>query len=301
MWTEADIPDLSGTQTIVTGANSGIGLETSRALAEKGAHVVLACRNLEKGNEAAGSIRQKNSRVDIEVMELDLSDLSSVRVFAEAFNGGHSSLDILCNNAGVMALPERIETVDGFEMQFGTNHLGHFALTGLLFGMLRNTPGARVVTVSSMGHRMGKIDFENLNAEKSYKSTGAYGQSKLANLLFTRELQWRADDAGVGIRATAAHPGWTGTNLQRHAPMLNFLNRFVSQKPPMGALPTLYAVISDEMAGGEYAGPSGFMEMRGYPKKVKSSAASRDRDIARKLWNVSEELTGIRFDFSSPA
>jgi len=297
MWTEADIPGLSGKSVIVTGANSGIGYETARALAEKGAHVVMACRSLEKGNIAAYTIRKVHPEVDIVVVELDLSDLSSVRSFAMAIKGERSTLDVLCNNAGVMMIPDRRETADGFEMQFGTNHLGHFALTGLLFDLLRDTPGARVVTVSSVAHRMGKIDFGNLNAETSYSPRGVYGVSKLANLLFTRELRWRADDAGVDIVATAAHPGWTGTNPQRHTPRLNCMNRFVSQGPPMGALPTLYAIIADEMTGGKYAGPRGLLEMRGYPKRIGSSAASHDREVARKLWDISEQLTGVRFSF----
>jgi len=300
MWSEKDIPTLSGKNAIVTGANTGIGLETARAFAEKGACVVMACRNLEKGNAAAENIRQlvPGSGVDIEVMELDLSALSSVKSFVEKYREQNDSLDILCNNAGVMMLPERQETTDGFEMQFGTNHFGHFALTGRLFGLLRNTPGARVVTVSSTGHRFGKIDFENLNAERKYNPTWAYAASKLANLLFTYELQRRLKRAGIDMTATAAHPGWTGTDLQRHTPWLRFMNNFFSQKPPMGALPTLYAAISDDIRGGEYAGPRGFMEQRGYPKKVRSNAASHDEETARRLWEISEELTGVSFDFS---
>ncbi len=297
MWNETDINDLTGKHVIVTGANSGIGLETARAMAEKGARVVMACRNLEKGTGAAESIRTRNPEVDLEVMELDLSDLASVKTFVESYTGRYDALDFLINNAGVMMIPERQETADGFEMQFGTNHLGHFALTGLLFDLLRNTPGARVVTVSSMGHRFGKIDFDNLNAEQSYSPMSVYAVSKLANLLFTYELQRRLEKAGIRMDATAAHPGWTGTNLQRHASTLRFMNRFASQKPPMGALPTLYAALSDSMKGGDYAGPRGLMEQRGYPKKVKSNDASHDEDVARKLWEVSEELTGVSFDF----
>ncbi|MFC1500757.1 oxidoreductase [Candidatus Zixiibacteriota bacterium] len=299
MWSERDIPDLSGRNAIVTGANTGIGLETARALAQKGASVVMACRNLEKGNAAAEEIRRRVPGIGdgIVVMELDLSDLASVKRFVEAYTSRHNTLDILCNNAGVMMLPERQETTDGFEMQFGTNHFGHFALTGLLFDLLRQTPGARVVTVSSTGHRFGKIDFENLNAERSYHPTWTYGASKLANLLFTYELQRRLERAGIDMTATAAHPGWTATDLQRHAGALRFMNIFMAQKPPMGALPTLFAAISGDIRGGEYAGPRGFMEQRGYPKKVKSSAASHDEEIARRLWEISEELTGVHFPF----
>jgi len=298
MWSEKDMPDMSGRSAIVTGANTGIGLETARALAEKGARVVMACRNLEQGTAAAEAIRERNHEVNLEVMELDLNSLASVKGFVESFRSRINALDLLINNAGVMMLPGRQVTADGFEKQFSTNHLGHFALTGLLFELLLGSPGARIVTVSSTAHRAGKIDFDNLNAERSYNRIRVYGASKLANLLFTYELQRRLEASGVDMIATAAHPGWTGTDLQRYVSTLRFLNIFFSQKPPMGALPTLYAAISDEIGGGEYAGPRGFMEQRGYPKKVRSNNASHDEDVARKLWEVSEKLTGVSFDFS---
>ncbi len=297
MWNESDIQGLSEMVAIVTGANSGIGYETARVLAVKGASVIMACRSMEKGEEAASMVRLAHPEVQIEVMNLDLSDLASVREFAGSFKSKYSSLDILCNNAGVMMIPERIETADGFEMQFGTNHLGHFALTRLLFDMLRNTPGARIVTVSSIVHRFGNVDFENLNAEKSYNPSNAYSLSKLANLLFTNEMQRRLEGAGIQMLAAAAHPGWTGTNLQRHAPFFRFMNRFVSQKPEMGALPTLYAATVPDVKGGDYFGPGRLMEMRGYPKKVKSSDDSHDEELAIKLWEASENLTGIHYKF----
>lgn len=297
MWTADEIEDLTGKTTIVTGANSGIGFETARALALKGAHVVMACRNLEGGEEAASMIRYESPEASVEVMMLDLADLASVRGFAEEITGKFSSLDILCNNAGVMMIPERLETVDGYEMQFAINHLGHFALTGLLLDLLRRVPGSRVVTVSSSGHRFGNPDFDDLNAKKSYKPSNAYSLSKLANLLFTYELQRRLDDAGVDMIVAASHPGWTGTNLQRHAPILRFMNRFVSQKPDMGALPSLYAATAPDVQGGDYFGPSRFMEMRGYPKMVKSSKTSHDEEIAGRLWETSEGLTGVRYAF----
>ncbi len=294
-WMFDNIPDLSKKTAIVTGANSGIGYEAARMLAAKGARVIMACRNTEKGEAAAQQIHSEFPEAALEVMALDLSDLSSVRAFAADFTGRYSALDMLCNNAGVMALPERYKTSDGFEMQFGTNHLGHFALTGLLLAVLQDTPDARVVTVSSGGHRMGKVEFDNLNAERVYKRWGAYGLSKLANLLFTYELQRRLESAGKDVIAVAAHPGYTATNLQAHSGLFSFLNNFLAQKQEMGALPTLYAATALDVRGGDYIGPDGLMEQRGYPKKVKSSEASHDEEVAARLWDVSEELTGVHF------
>lgn len=256
----------------------------------------MACRNLQKANPAADQIQQNNPSGTVEVMALDLSDLSSVRAFAADFTGRYSSLDILCNNAGVMALPQHYETANGFEMQFGTNHLGHFALTGLLLDMLLNTPGARVVTVSSGAHRFGKVEFDNLNAERVYKRWGAYGLSKLANLLFTYELQRRFESARKDAIAVAAHPGYSATNLQAHTGIFRFLNNVLAQKQEMGALPTLYAATAPDVRGGDYIGPDGLMEQRGYPKKVQSSEASLDEAVAARLWDVSEELTGVGFE-----
>jgi NAD(P)-dependent dehydrogenase (short-subunit alcohol dehydrogenase family) len=293
-WTANDIRDLSGKTAIVTGANSGIGFETARALAARGATVIMANRNREKGGAAARRILEEQTAA-IEAMTLDLADLTSIRDFVRDFTSRHAGLDILCNNAGVMALPERYETADGFEMQFGTNHLGHFALTGLLMDALEAAAGARVVTVSSTIHRRGKVDFDNLNAEQSYSRWAAYGLSKLANLLFTHELQRRLEETGKDMIAVAAHPGWTGTNLQAHAGLFRLLNPFLSQKPEMGALPTLYAATAEDVSGGDYYGPSGFMEVRGYPRKVASSPTSHDIDLAKGIWEVSEKLTGVRF------
>jgi len=293
-WTTDNIPDQTGRIAIVTGANSGIGYETALALAQKDATVVMACRNLAKANPAAEQIRATNPSGTVEVMQLDLGDLESVKAFAAAFQEKYDRLDLLINNAGIM-MPPYGKTTQGFETQFGVNHLGHFALTGLLLNLLLQTPQSRVVTVSSMSHRFGRIDFDDLNWEKGYNPNAAYGQSKLANLLFTYELQRKLTATGQDTIATAAHPGWTGTNLQRHAAWLNFLNRFVAQAPPMGALPTLMAATEPGVNGGEYFGPGGFMEMRGYPQRVKSNDRSYDEDVAAKLWGVSEELTGVRY------
>lgn len=293
-WSAEALGDQTGRTAIITGSNSGIGFETARVLAGKGATVVMACRNLEKANPKANEIRAAHPSADVEVMQLDLSNLDSVQRFADAFRSKHSRLDLLINNAGIM-VPPYGKTTQGFETQFGVNHLGHFALTGSLLDRLTNTPGARIVTVSSVAHLMGKIDFANLNWEKGYKAQAAYGQSKLANLLFTYELQRRLAAAGKDTLAVAAHPGWTDTNLQAHAKAVKFMNRFFAQNALMGALPTLYAATEPSVHGAEYFGPSGFMEMNGPPKKVKSNRRSHDRNVAERLWNVSEELTGVHF------
>jgi NAD(P)-dependent dehydrogenase (short-subunit alcohol dehydrogenase family) len=293
-WGAEQLPDQTGRVAIVTGSNSGIGFETARILAEKGAMVVMACRNLDKANPKAAQIRSAHPGVNVEVMRLDLSDLDSVREFAEAFRAKHSRLDLLINNAGIM-VPPYGKTVQGFETQFGVNHLGHFALTGHLVDMIVATPGSRIVTVSSVAHYMGRIDFSDLNWENGYKAQAAYGQSKLANLLFTYELQRRLAAAGKDTLAVAAHPGWTETNLQAHAPTVRLMNRFFAQEPLMGALPTLYAATESDVKGAEYYGPSGFLEMNGPPKRVKSNRRSHDQRVAERLWNVSEDLTGVRF------
>ena len=293
-WTAEAISDQSGRVAIVTGSNSGIGFETARVLAGNGATVVMACRNLEKANPKADEIRAAHPGANVDVMQLDLSDLDSVRRFAEAFRAKHSRLDLLINNAGIM-VPPYGKTAQGFETQFGVNHLGHFALTGSLLDLMTHTPDSRIVTVSSVAHLMGRIDFSDLNWENGYKAQAAYGQSKLANLLFTYELQRRLAAAGKDTLAVAAHPGWTETNLQAHAKAVKFMNRFFAQNALMGALPTLYAATEPSVHGAEYFGPSGFMEMNGPPKKVKSNKRSHDRNVAERLWNVSEELTGVRF------
>ncbi len=295
-WDVEDIPDMSGRVAIVTGANSGIGYETARVLAHKGADVVMACRNLRKANDAAEQIRRENPTGSVGVMQLDLADLDSVLQFAGDFLETHERLDLLINNAGVMTPPYG-KTAQGFEKQFGVNHLGHFALTGLLIDQIVLTPKSRVVTVSSMMHRAGNIDFDDLNCdEKAYQAALAYGQSKLANLLFTYELQRKLEAAGMDTLSVAAHPGWTETNLQQHSGSVRFFNRFIAQDGPMGALPTLHAATGADVAGGDYYGPKGFLEVRGHPKKVSSNNRSQDQATAERLWAVSEELTGVTYD-----
>jgi NAD(P)-dependent dehydrogenase (short-subunit alcohol dehydrogenase family) len=293
-FTASSLPSLDNHTAIITGANSGIGRAAARALAGAGAHVVLAVRDTGKGARAAASIQGST-----EVRPLDLASLESVRQFAADWDG---PIDLLINNAGVM-VPPLSRTADGFELQFGTNHLGHFALTNLL---LEHVTG-RVVTVSSTGHRIGKIDFEDLNWErKPYKAWRAYGQSKLANLLFTAELQRRLTASGSTVIATAAHPGYAATNLQFHSghrtlDVLSILgNRLIAQDEHDGALPTLYAAVADVPAG-SFAGPDGRLEMRGKPKLVGRSKAARDADAARRLWDASEELTGVRFALGAAA
>lgn len=293
-WTHDRIPDQTGRVAVVTGANTGIGFETAAALAAKNASVVLACRDRQKADDAIRRIRARTPSARLELIELDLASLASVNRFADAFRADHDRLDLLINNAGVMIPPFAL-TEDGFELQFGCNHLGHFALTGRLVDLLGATPGARVVNVASLAHRYGAMDFDNLNAEKGYDKMKAYGRSKLANLLFTFELQRRLERAGSGLVATAAHPGWTGTDLQRHSAFIMLANRFFAQTPPLGALPTLRAATDPEAAGGDYYGPRGFYEMRGYPTKVGTTPAAKNQDDARRLWQVSEELTGVAF------
>ncbi|MEV5912557.1 oxidoreductase [Streptomyces chartreusis] len=289
-WTVADIPDQRGRTAVVTGANSGLGLATVEALAGAGAHVVLAVRDTGRGESAAATVNGS-----VEVRRLDLADLSSVRGFAAAWEGG---LDLLINNAGVMNIPEA-RTRDGFEMQFGTNHLGHFALTNLLLPHITD----RVVTLSSTGHRAPgnpRIRFDNLDLAGEYHPMTAYSQSKLANLLFTLELQRRLTAVGSPVRALAAHPGWAATNLQSNdASLLRGLalrlgNRLVAQDSRAGALPTLYAAVQD-LPGAGFVGPDGMFEMRGAPTLVGRSPAAGDPAVARHLWTVSEELTGVTF------
>lgn len=293
-WTAADIPDLSGKTAVVTGANSGIGLETARELARHGAQVVLACRSEQKGAEALDDIRKGDPGARVALGPLDLADLGSVERFAADFSSSHERLDILCNNGGVM-VPPLGWTKDGFETQFGTNHLGHYALTGRLLPKLLAAPHARVVNVSSTAHRAGKLDFDNLDGKKRYSAVGFYGQSKLANLLFTRELQRRFEASGTAAVAAAAHPGWTATNLQQHAPLFRMLNPFFSQGPPDGALPTLYAATAADVNGDDYYGPGRMFELWGSPKPAVKSARAQDDETAARLWAISEELTGVRY------
>lgn len=299
-WTTNNIPDLTGRIAIVTGANNGIGFETAKALAEKGAEVVMACRNMDKAHAAANKILQNAVNAKLTVMHLDLADQASVRDFTAAFRVNYTSLDLLINNAGVMIPPLTI-TKDGFELQFGTNHLGHFALTGLLMDLILATPKARVVNVSSSAHRLGggKINFDNLNAEKSYNPADAYAQSKLANLLFTRELNRHLAEIGSDVIATAAHPGWTVTGLQRG--FMQTVSRIIGQVPAMGALPTLRAAIDPDLEPNDYCGPDGMLGMRGYPEKVSCSSAALDDELAGRLWIESEKLTGISYTWHGPA
>ncbi|MEU7899398.1 oxidoreductase [Nonomuraea sp. NPDC049152] len=298
VWTAAEIPDLSGKTAIVTGANSGLGMITAGELARRGATTVLACRDTGKGESAKKRMLQAAPKGGIEVRRLDLADLSSVREFAAGITG---KVDILVNNAGVMALPYR-KTADGFEMQFGTNHLGHFALTGLLLPRLRD---GRVVTVSSLTHVAGRMRFDDLNSELSYHKWLAYGQSKLANLLFAYELQRRA---GGRVTSVAAHPGYASTNLQAAGPRMagnrfmevgqKLTNALFAQSAGRGALPVLYAATVQGLPGASFVGPGGPFEVWGYPRIVDSSPASKDLNAAAKLWEVSEELTNVHFDMN---
>ena len=296
-WTEQHIPDQRGRVAIVTGANTGLGFETARMLAEHGATVVLAVRDVVKGKQAAARING-----DVSVQALDLTSLESIRLAAAELREAHSGIDLLINNAGVMYTPKQT-TADGFELQFGTNHLGHFALTGLLLDRLLPTPGSRVVTVSSVGHRIrAGIHFDDLQWERSYSRTAAYGQAKLANLMFTYELQRRLAPLGSTI-AVAAHPGVSNTELLRNSPAalrvpIGWLAPLLTQKPEMGALPTVRAATDLAVVGGQYFGPSGRGEVRGYPKLVESSPESHDENVQQRLWTVSEELTGVTFPLS---
>jgi NAD(P)-dependent dehydrogenase (short-subunit alcohol dehydrogenase family) len=297
-WTFDDIPDQTGRTAVVTGANTGIGLETARMLAKKGASVVLACRNAEKGQAALARIEEEKPAGRATVEVLDLSDLDSVAAFAKGFSSAHGRLDLLINNAGVM-VPPLGRTKQGFELQFGTNHLGHFALTGLLLPLVLRTPGARIVVVSSTMQNFGRIDFDDLNWERrSYRDARAYSQSKLANMMFALELQRRLSSAGSDVRATAAHPGWTATDLQRTAGFARFFNPFFAMKPVDGALPTLRAATDPGVDGGSYWGPSGIFELRGSPAPASISKRAKDEAAAARLWEISETLTGISFSFS---
>jgi len=292
-WTEKNIPDLSGKTAVVTGANTGLGKETAKVLAGKNAAVVLAVRNTKKGEEAVLDIKRQFPESVIEVFELDLASLNSIKSFSEAIAEEYSKIDYLINNAGVM-VPPYSKTDDGFELQFGTNHLGHFALTGHLMPLLKAAGDARIVVVSSGAHNWGNLNFNDLNWEKrEYKKAAAYGDSKIANLYFTYELARKLKDSGIMV--TAAHPGWTATDLQRHSKLFSFLNPLFAQKPHMGALPTLRAATDPEAQSGDYFGPDGKREMKGYPVKVQSNELSRDEAIAGKLWEVSEELTRVNY------
>jgi NAD(P)-dependent dehydrogenase (short-subunit alcohol dehydrogenase family) len=303
-WHEADVPDQSGRVAVVTGANTGIGYQAASVLAYRGAHVVLAVRDMEKGNTALSRIvaagGQGARKIDVTLQALDLTSLDSVRTAADALRSTYPRIDLLINNAGVMLTPKQT-TKDGFELQFGTNHLGHFALTGLLLDHLLPVRGSRVVTVSSMGHRLrAAIHFNDLQWERSYNRAAAYAQSKLANLLFTYELQRRLNGADRATIAVAAHPGSSNTELTRNLPRIikpvaDVFGPLLFQSAAMGALPTLRAATDPDVRGGQYYGPDGFGEQRGHPKVVGSSAKSHDEGLQRRLWTVSEELTGVSF------
>ncbi len=305
-WNIEDIPDQTGKTAIVTGANSGTGLQASKILAMKGAEVIMACRNTEKGTAALETIITEFPEANVKVMELDLASLNSIQSFTEDFKKKYQTLDILLNNAGVMQTPES-QTADGFELQFGTNHLGHFALTGQLLEPLSKAKNARVVTMSSMAASAGKMHFENFNLEKEYGRTKAYSQSKLANLLFAYELQRKFEQANSSIISVAAHPGYTATNLQSAGPSMEggrrwwarlykISNKIMAQNVKIGALPILCAATDSVIEGGDYIGPKGFRGMRGRPKKVRSSKQSYNEEDARQLWKMSEEMTGVNYN-----
>ena len=300
-WTTDHIPDLTGKVVVVTGANSGIGLEAAREMARKGAETILACRSVERGQKAIDELRAEIPRSTVELMMLDLGSLASIERFARALIRTRPRLDVLINNAGIMAVPYS-QTEDGFESQMGTNHLGHFALTARLLELLLATTGARVVTISSVAHRAGKMDFSNLLFEsRGYSPFRAYWRSKLANLLFTYELQRRFESAGMEALSLAAHPGFSSTDIGRHLgrhwysrlerPLLHSF----SQRPAMGALPALRAAVDSQVKGGQYYGPGGFLGLRGSPVLVTSNAASRNQQHARQLWRASEKLTGVHY------
>jgi NAD(P)-dependent dehydrogenase (short-subunit alcohol dehydrogenase family) len=302
-WTAADMPEQTGRRVIVTGANSGLGFETALALAAKGAQVTLAVRDTAKGDTAADQIAQRSPHGHVDVRRLDLADLASIDEFAWLWREANpDGLDLLINNAGIMAIPRRA-SAQGFEMQLATNHLGHFALTGRLVDAIR--PGGRIVTVSSQAHRMGRIDFDDLMGERKYGPWRAYGQSKLANLLFMRGLAERLGRTGSTVDSVAAHPGYASTHLQAVAPemkgrgwqvtVMDAVNKVMAQSASMGALPTLYAATFPGIRSGDYVGPDGFGEQRGHPRLVGMTASARDDAVADRLWSVSEELTGVRY------
>ena len=299
------VPDLAGKTIVVTGANSGLGYEATRVFARRNATVVMACRDTDRADEAAREVSREVPDASLSVAELDLADLDSIGEFAESFTDEYDELHVLCNNAGVMAIPRR-ETAEGFETQFGVNHLGHFALTGLLLDSLTGTEGeTRVVTQSSGAHESGEIDFDDLQSENSYDKWAAYGQSKLANVLFAYELDRRLSAADLDVKSVACHPGYAATELQGRGPemegstarkwLMEGANRLVAQSAAMGALSMVYAATASTIEGGEYIGPDGFQGMRGYPTEVESSARSHDRNTAERLWDVSAELTGVEF------
>ena len=306
-WTARDISSQTGRIAVVTGANSGLGKSIARELARAGASVTIAVRNTDKGEQAAADIRRDVASADLSVQRLDLADLASVRSFAEAFAADHDHLDVLVNNAGIMAPPRRL-TADGFESQIGTNHLGHFALTGLLLPNLLAAPAARVVTMSSEAHWIGKMRFDDLQFEHGYNNWRAYGQSKLANLMFCFELARRATEADTALVSVAAHPGYAATNLQFAGPakrleraFMAVGNKVIAQSADMGALPALYAATVTDLPSGSFVGPDGLLGGRGHPHVVSAAGKAYDSEAWNRLWELSEQLTGVTYEFTAPA
>lgn len=299
-WSENDVPDQSGRVVVVTGSNTGLGLDTARVLAERGAQVVLAVRNVDKGEAACEKIRQSVPDAEVSTQLLDLGSLESVRTASAELRAAHPRVDLLINNAAV-AFPPKTTTPDGFELQFATNHLGHFALTGLLLENMLGVEGARVVVVASLDHKLGgAIHFDDLQWERRYSSALAYAQSKLANLMFCYEFHRRLVKSGAPLMTVAAHPGYTKSDLFRNMwkpvqAMMKFSDLFIGQDPAKGALPQLYAATMPDVQGGQYWGPDGFLEMAGYPTLVRSSQKSYDQQAQERLWTVSEELTGVTY------
>jgi NAD(P)-dependent dehydrogenase (short-subunit alcohol dehydrogenase family) len=297
-WTAAAMGQQAGKTVLITGANSGIGYQAARELAGHGAQVLLGVRDTAKGEAARGRIMAENPQAQVTIVPLDMASLASIRGFTGEFVASGSRLDVLVNNAGVMALPKREQTADGFERQFGTNHLGHFALTGLLMPALLKAETPRVVTVASLAHRNGKMEWDNLESERSYSPWGAYNASKLANILFARELDRRAREAHSKLLSVAVHPGISVTNIAGpgsdfKSRFMRLFGRFLFQNDEMGALPTLYAATAPEVQGGVYIGPGGRGEVGGYPKVVQPKPQALNEADGRRLWQVSEELTGV--------
>ncbi|MFI1170747.1 oxidoreductase [Streptomyces melanogenes] len=303
-WTTERIPDQTGRVFVVTGANSGLGLATARALARRGGHVILAVRDVKKGRAAVARIAAEQPDAQVEVRRLDLADLDSVRAFALRVRADHARLDVLVNNAGVMA-PPRSLSAQGHELQFACNHLGHFALTGLLLDLLAAGRDPRVVTVSSVNHRKGRIRFDDLAGERGYSPMAFYDQSKLANAVFGHELHRRLAEAGSPVHSVLAHPGYTATNLQTSAPvglvklLFGRILTPLAQRPDQGALPQLYAATAPDVRGGEFIGPDGRGELRGGPTRVELSAEAASAETGRRLWEVSEQLTDVWFPFAA--
>ncbi len=304
-WATNDIPSQNGKTIIITGASSGIGLEAAKVLSEKNGKIILPVRNLEKGNEAIRTIKQRFPDADVELMKLDISDLDSVREFANEFKKNHKRIDLLLNNAGIMWPPQRNLSKQGHDLQFATNHLGHFLLTGLLLPLLKSTPNSRIVTQSSVLHKKTQgqnfeptIQFDDLTFAKNFNTKKAYAQSKLANLLFTYELDRRLKKSKMNVIATASHPGYTATNLQKDAGfMMKVMNVVMAQKVEMGVLPLLRAATEPNLKGAEFFGPTKMNELKGFPELVQSSDTSYDKNLASKLWEVSEDLVNLKYDF----